>query len=219
MLLHASQISGGITPSRIKPANIWQPIKNAKIDSRPAATIMSPSKAWVAIGNPRAKTPTAAVVTTDPIPCAKRFGGPGTSLGIPRRGATSLVATWPEPSVADGETQHQSDRTQQQDTAGDGASRLLVDRVREPMIFRLASFDASTPTDIVCLPCRNSCHAIAYCRLHAGGVICEDDHQPRRIRETSFLLGFHRGKVAAEMTDYVTCVSLDAVDEGGLAPA
>jgi hypothetical protein len=74
---------------------------------------------------------------------------------MPRRGATSLVATWPsglslgpvstratnpkrdrhrepEPSVADSETQHQSDRTQQQDTTGDGASRLLVDRVREP---------------------------------------------------------------------------------------
>ena len=88
-----------------------------------------------------------------------------------------------------------------------------------PMIFRPASFDASTPTDIVCLPCRNSCHDIAYCRLHAGGVICEDDHQPRRIRETSFLLGFHRRKVAAEMTDHVTCVSLDTVNESGLAPA
>ena len=43
---------------------------------------------------PSART-AAAVVTAAPIPWAKRFGGPATYLGGPRRGATTLIATRP----------------------------------------------------------------------------------------------------------------------------
>jgi hypothetical protein len=34
-------------------------------------------------------------VITAPIACAKRFGGPATTFGVPSRGATTRVASWP----------------------------------------------------------------------------------------------------------------------------
>ena len=49
-----------------------------------------------AVSAPKPRASTAATVdTAAPIPCAKRFGGPATYLGGPRRGATTVIATRP----------------------------------------------------------------------------------------------------------------------------
>src|SRR5664279_757038 len=95
MVLHASHVSAGMMPCRISTPKIRQPMQNAKIDSSPAATTMRPSRICVAPGYPRASAATAAVVTTIPMAWGKLWGGPGTRLGGPRCGATTLVASCP----------------------------------------------------------------------------------------------------------------------------
>ena len=52
------------------------------------------TSAAVSAPKPSART-AAAVVIAAPIPCAKRFGGPATYFGGPRRGATTRIATRP----------------------------------------------------------------------------------------------------------------------------
>jgi hypothetical protein len=54
-----------------------------------------PSRTSVAVVAPASAQIAAAVVIAAPMPCANRFGGPGTYLGAPRRGAATRVANWP----------------------------------------------------------------------------------------------------------------------------
>ena len=68
-------------------------MQRAKIDSRPDATTISASSTTATALLAPASTQTApAVVRTAPMPCAKRFGGPGTGRAAPRRGAITDVA-------------------------------------------------------------------------------------------------------------------------------
>src|SRR5215208_2394521 len=95
MSAHSAQTASGTTPVRIRRPKIWQPTQKARIDSSPAATTTRPSSRSVPVVAPASQTIVAAVVIAAPMPCAKRFGGPGTYLGSPSRGAATRVANRP----------------------------------------------------------------------------------------------------------------------------
>jgi DnaK suppressor protein len=84
-----------MTPTRMRAAKIRHPTQIAAADSRVAKTMISASSAWAAPYSRPAVSATAPVVTTAPIPCAKRFGGPGTKRGGPRRGRRSPPVSYP----------------------------------------------------------------------------------------------------------------------------
>ena len=76
--------------------NAQQPAQNPTTDSSNAKPTSTATSANATCDQPNAMLDTAAtVVTVRPIDCAKRFGGPGTSTGGPRRGAITLVASKP----------------------------------------------------------------------------------------------------------------------------
>ena len=139
----------GSAPARISSANSRQPTQNPKIDSRPEAAIIPTSRTSATVWSwPTSATSAMAIVITAPIACAKRFGGPGTGLAAPRRGATSRVASLPERAerragedagdeavgeqrgkpVRAGDERHDRER---EDAGRDDARGLLVDRVGE----------------------------------------------------------------------------------------
>ena len=64
-------------PARIKTPTTWHPTQKANSDSRPAKTISMASRTWAGVVCPTATRMTAVVVTTAPMVCAKRLGGPG----------------------------------------------------------------------------------------------------------------------------------------------
>jgi hypothetical protein len=150
MSLHSWQIASGITPTLIKPAKIAQPRHTAKTASSVAATAMTPSTAYAATGrwNPNANT-AAVTDRTAPIPCAKRFGGPGTGLAAtPSSGVTTRVTSWPsglnvgpvrtratKPVGDDGDeprlVKRNCDDAHEDYPAGHQPGGDLVDRVRE----------------------------------------------------------------------------------------
>ena len=84
---HSTQIRSGTTPTRISHAKIVQPMHSANPASSVAATTISPRQdpRDARLVEPNATT-TAVTEMTAPIPCANRFGGPGTLRGAtPRR--------------------------------------------------------------------------------------------------------------------------------------
>ena len=96
MSRHASHVPAGITPARISSRKTQQPAQNPTIDSRRANTSNTPTSIEATVRSPKARLITAAEVeNTSPTDWAKRFGGPGTSRGGPRRGATTFVAICP----------------------------------------------------------------------------------------------------------------------------
>lgn len=80
MLLHASHTVSGMMPRRCKNPKTVQPKQNPRANSRVAATTSTPSTICAAGPKPSTLKISATVETTNPMPCAKRFGGPGTSL-------------------------------------------------------------------------------------------------------------------------------------------
>ena len=94
MSAHSRHTDSGITPRRIKKLKMWQPTQMARTDSAKAKTTMRPSSTWATRHSPASQLTVAAVVTTAPMPWAKRLGGPGT--GRPcwlSRGAMTRVAS------------------------------------------------------------------------------------------------------------------------------
>ena len=87
MSAHSTQTVSGRIPARISSANTWQPMQSAKTDSSVAATTSAASRTVVTVVQPSARASTPAVVIAAPMPCAKRFGGPGDVLrrAEPRR--------------------------------------------------------------------------------------------------------------------------------------
>jgi hypothetical protein len=65
------------------------------MDSSPAAATSITSSTSVAVVAPASHRISAVVEMAAPIPWAKRFGGTGTCLGAPSRGAATRVANWP----------------------------------------------------------------------------------------------------------------------------
>src|SRR5262249_27589094 len=97
MLLQRSQTSSGMTPKCMSTANALHPRHSANTDSRAAATRMSPTKTSASAVSPNPNCAiTAATDKVAPIPWAKRFGGPATSLGANGSlGVTTRVTNWP----------------------------------------------------------------------------------------------------------------------------
>lgn len=93
MSLHSRHTLSGMTPIFIKPANILHPTQNPNAASRNAG----PARAAVTqrdavFASNRYKTD-AVMLNSAPIPCANRFGGPGTMrCGPDSRGVMTWVA-------------------------------------------------------------------------------------------------------------------------------
>ena len=93
MSAHSAQTVSGTSPARIRTANTWQPMHSANTASSVAAATSRTSRTVVTVVQPRASAITPSVVIAAPMPCAKRFGGPGTSFGRPSRGAITRDAS------------------------------------------------------------------------------------------------------------------------------
>ena len=90
--LQATQISGGMMPARMRSANTWHPRHNASAASRVAATATIATSTIARPVAPASHATSAPTLSVAPMPWAKRFGGPGTSLaGTGRRGTTTRV--------------------------------------------------------------------------------------------------------------------------------
>src|SRR5215217_1610992 len=85
---HSRHTVSGMTPARISSANTWQPMHTANADSSVAATTSRASRTVVTVVQPSANAIAPSVVMAAPMPCAKRLGGPATSRGGTRRGAS-----------------------------------------------------------------------------------------------------------------------------------
>ena len=81
MFAHSAQTASGIRPMRMRPAKRRQPTQNANTDSSVAASTSMATSTVAAVVAPASQAIVAAVVTAAPMPCAKRFGGPGTYFG------------------------------------------------------------------------------------------------------------------------------------------
>ena len=79
MSLHSRHTLAGITPQRMSWLNAMHPRQTAKADSRVAATRMAATSTTETTGAPSNHAMPAATVAVAPMPCANRFGGPGTS--------------------------------------------------------------------------------------------------------------------------------------------
>ena len=97
MSVHSTQTDSGITPLRTSSAKALQPRQSPRNDSSPAATTSIPTSTYAAPAwpNPYART-TAVTVSTAPIPCANRLGGPETGFSTNgSRGTRPRVTSWP----------------------------------------------------------------------------------------------------------------------------
>ena len=96
MSLHSSQISAGINPHFINRPKITQPRQKPANASRLAATVSPAINTYDTVGAPSAHATDAPTVNTAPIPCANRFGGPGTNRCSRRmRGVMNRVTMVP----------------------------------------------------------------------------------------------------------------------------
>ena len=86
-----------MTPRRISQPNSVQPRQKANTDSSVAATtiIATSTRAARVASNATAAT-SAATLSVAPMPCANRFGGPGTHRGATGSlGVMTRVTSWP----------------------------------------------------------------------------------------------------------------------------
>ena len=85
-----------MTPQAIRRAKTQQPRQKPRKASKPEATTRMPSSTAGPTAEPVVSHSTAArPLTTVPMPWANRLGGPGTSRGLPSRGATTWTASRP----------------------------------------------------------------------------------------------------------------------------
>ncbi len=93
---HSRQISSGISPTRISTAKIRQPRQSPNAASRNAAPSSGTRTQRATLHPALTQTIRAAVLKKAPMAWAKRFGGPGVSLGAKGSlGAATRVANWP----------------------------------------------------------------------------------------------------------------------------
>lgn len=93
MSLHSRHTLSGMTPIFMRPANILQPTQNPNAASRNAGPASAAVTQRDAVLKSNKNKTDAVRLNRAPIPCANRFGGPGTiRCGPARRGVITWVA-------------------------------------------------------------------------------------------------------------------------------